>query len=479
MTDLPDLPRDLFAMMSQLSFNAEISVPEPPAQPLALTVRVDLRGAKPPIWRRLQLRGDLTLNQVHDLLQAAMGWQNSHLHRFLPPKGLAPPGAYFLSDFDLSDRATGTPEAAVRLDQLLRQVDDSFDYEYDFGAGWRHLIRVEQVAPADPQTPPAVCLKAKGMCPPEDIGDIRTWNGLVEELQKDPSRIPWADHPELAQYHKRLPPDLDPHVVDVEAINNDLRLVMTPREKLISTVLAPTAGVIATPTLAELVDLARPELLRALAARAEAAWQEPHQPSPGDVQIATAPWHAILSQAEGRGIRLTEAGWMAPVHCERIIAMSEIPIPYGKGNRENSTPLLQRLRAQCTKMQLIRKNAGRLVLTQRGYGALNDAGALVAALRDLWLDSERVPSTRDQHLCALLLVASLTSVSTNPQRRFQDLPEQIASLMTLAGWSGEQGYIEPFQLIPAQSLIDGLGLNDGGRRAWLAPMLAREILWQR
>ena len=45
-------------------------------------VRVDLRHAAPPIWRRLELRSDLTLDVVHRVLQAAFGWTDSHLWRF-------------------------------------------------------------------------------------------------------------------------------------------------------------------------------------------------------------------------------------------------------------------------------------------------------------------------------------------------------------------------------------------------------------
>ena len=45
-------------------------------------VRADLAGAKPPIWRRVELRSDLTLDRVHEVLQVAFEWTDSHLHRF-------------------------------------------------------------------------------------------------------------------------------------------------------------------------------------------------------------------------------------------------------------------------------------------------------------------------------------------------------------------------------------------------------------
>jgi hypothetical protein len=48
-----------------------------------LVIRADLLGSKPPIWRRLELSPDLTLDQVHEVMQAAFHWYNAHLHEFV------------------------------------------------------------------------------------------------------------------------------------------------------------------------------------------------------------------------------------------------------------------------------------------------------------------------------------------------------------------------------------------------------------
>ncbi|MGO8853730.1 IS1096 element passenger TnpR family protein [Mycobacterium sp.] len=49
---------------------------------MTLRVRVDLAGTKPPVWRRLELASELFLDEVHEIIQAAFGWTDSHLHRF-------------------------------------------------------------------------------------------------------------------------------------------------------------------------------------------------------------------------------------------------------------------------------------------------------------------------------------------------------------------------------------------------------------
>jgi hypothetical protein len=45
-------------------------------------LRVVIRGISPLIWRRLLLRSDATLADLHDVLQTAFGWEDYHLHRF-------------------------------------------------------------------------------------------------------------------------------------------------------------------------------------------------------------------------------------------------------------------------------------------------------------------------------------------------------------------------------------------------------------
>jgi hypothetical protein len=45
-------------------------------------LKVTLEGIRPPIWRRIQVRGDMSLFKLHKILQVGMGWQDYHLHQF-------------------------------------------------------------------------------------------------------------------------------------------------------------------------------------------------------------------------------------------------------------------------------------------------------------------------------------------------------------------------------------------------------------
>lgn len=86
-TEMADL-RELAGNMSQLA-GGTLPTPGGPElrrpsryETALYRVRVDLDHATPPIWRQLDLRSDLPLDVVHQVLQSAFDWSDSHLHRF-------------------------------------------------------------------------------------------------------------------------------------------------------------------------------------------------------------------------------------------------------------------------------------------------------------------------------------------------------------------------------------------------------------
>lgn len=125
-------------------------------------VRVDLKWAKPPIWRRLELAGDATLAAVHRLIQAAFEWDDYHLHAFETEYG-----PYGNAGADLRHRET----ASVTLEQLLRAPGEVLEYTYDFGDGWTHVIKLEAILEPEPGLTPR-CLTGRRAAPPEDCGGI-------------------------------------------------------------------------------------------------------------------------------------------------------------------------------------------------------------------------------------------------------------------------------------------------------------------
>ena len=104
-------------------------------------IKVVLLHSRPPIWRRLQIESNVTLDRLHDTLQMMMGWTNSHLHGFRVPQPSQRGTRRRLLPIDRGD------EKATRLDALLRRPKDWLVYDYDFGDSWEHEVLLGAIRP--------------------------------------------------------------------------------------------------------------------------------------------------------------------------------------------------------------------------------------------------------------------------------------------------------------------------------------------
>lgn len=98
-----------------------------------------LRGISPLIWRRVLFRSDSTLADLHYIIQIAMNWRNSYLHRFTIY------GKHFAILRHGVVEARGTDD--VRLDELGLRLNGRFLYEYSFFDWWAHEIRLKKKLP--------------------------------------------------------------------------------------------------------------------------------------------------------------------------------------------------------------------------------------------------------------------------------------------------------------------------------------------
>ena len=142
--------------------------------------KITLLGSKPPIWRRIQVE-DCTLDKLHEHIQTAMGWTNSHLHQFeIFEKRYGDPellddgfGDYQCIDTTKTKLSDITPNAGKRF---------SFTYEYDFGDSWEHEILFEGSPKKEPGKKYPLCLEGERACPPEDVGGIGGFYDFLEAL---------------------------------------------------------------------------------------------------------------------------------------------------------------------------------------------------------------------------------------------------------------------------------------------------------
>lgn len=161
-------------------------------------VKVSLHGAKPAVWRRLEIPSALTLDRVHAVMQTAFGWYDMHLHSFETVCG----------EFGVPDGEDWTEccdETAVSLAQVAAAEKARVSYVYDFGDDWRHNIVVEKIVAAEPGVAYPRCTAGYGEeTPEEDSGGIWAFNAQrAEDAAEDgPPLVPWADDvdPETETY---------------------------------------------------------------------------------------------------------------------------------------------------------------------------------------------------------------------------------------------------------------------------------------
>ena len=142
-------------------------------------LKIHLLGISPQICRRVLVRGDTTLAELHHVFQVVMGWDNWHLHRFklwgkeygIPYAG----GSYFADD-----------ARRVHLGDFPWRANDKFTYTYDFGDYWLHQVRIEKVLPPTALSAHPVCVSGRRACPPEEVGGPQGYN------QRTLDQFSWA-----------------------------------------------------------------------------------------------------------------------------------------------------------------------------------------------------------------------------------------------------------------------------------------------
>lgn len=136
-------------------------------------IKVSLNDVKPPIWRRLLISSTTNLSELHNIIQVAMGWTDTHLHQFIVGNE-----RYGIPDPDFED---GTkPEDGIRIGTLLKKEKQWIIYEYDFGDGWKHKIILEKILPYKSGETAPKCIGGRRGCPPEDVGGVWGYKEFLE-----------------------------------------------------------------------------------------------------------------------------------------------------------------------------------------------------------------------------------------------------------------------------------------------------------
>lgn len=155
----------------------------------------------------------MTLADLHDVIQTAMGWTNTHLHEFeIDGVSYGEPDADTDADWDSPEMAD---ESKVQLSRVAHE-GDRIRYTYDFGDGWEHDVLVEKVVSPQPGGQYPSCVAGRRSCPPEDVGGPWGYEVFLAGV-RDPN------HDEQAHWTEWIGGRFEPDEFDLAAVNDALK----------------------------------------------------------------------------------------------------------------------------------------------------------------------------------------------------------------------------------------------------------------
>lgn len=183
--------------------------------PNALQIRVALAEIEPAIWRRLVIPWSWRLDQLHLGIQAAFNWWNYHLHEFRIG-GLRYGDPDPIEDDGFDDDQRLFDEREVRLRDFDRASGARFEYLYDFGDSWLHVIDIEKPLAFDADPKHAACTDGARARPPEDVGGVGGYERFLEIIA-DPFD---PEHIETKQW---CGGHFDPEWFDLALVDKDMK----------------------------------------------------------------------------------------------------------------------------------------------------------------------------------------------------------------------------------------------------------------
>ncbi|BDU51537.1 plasmid pRiA4b ORF-3 family protein [Haliovirga abyssi] len=194
-----------------------------------LQLRIEIKGIKPPIWRRILVEDNITFLDLHKIIQIAFDWKGYHLYHFSPDnydevRILSMEDEFYepldLLDFLDLDESKDYEESKTKLNKFLKKEKDKMVYCYDYGDNWEHLIKVEKILDFDKKVKYPVCIKGKRAAPLEDIGGVYGYYDFMDALQ-DENHEMHDDYIEMG--YKFYMKEFDAEEFDLDKINEKLK----------------------------------------------------------------------------------------------------------------------------------------------------------------------------------------------------------------------------------------------------------------
>ena len=175
-------------------------------------LRISLDDLEPEIWRLLEVNGATPMDQLHQIFQIAIGWEDTAEHRFLIANHTIQP---VNTDSEEADEEA-VDERSVTLHDLLQGEARSFAYDYHFADGWCHTVKVQEVLAPEKKKFYPRCLNGERSAPPEGCGGPWDYEKLLNVLE-DP------EHPGFIRAQEACGEFFDPTAFNLQETNEQLR----------------------------------------------------------------------------------------------------------------------------------------------------------------------------------------------------------------------------------------------------------------
>ena len=192
--------------------------------------RIDIKGAKPPIWRRIQVEKNITFHQLHAIIQNIFNWENYHLHEFRINEKITILDTTLESYEPMMDMpmfgSLKPPkeinEYDVKLNKYIRKIGDTVNYDYDFGDGWEHTIKLEKILDKEINKNYPKLITGKRAAPFEDSGGIWGWKDLCNLMEGKQVDMDEEYKNELLEHYPKFDPN-DFRREDINDINENFK----------------------------------------------------------------------------------------------------------------------------------------------------------------------------------------------------------------------------------------------------------------
>ena len=174
-------------------------------------LKISLKGSDPLIWRHVLGPIDITLDDLHGIIQTLKGWENTHLYEFRTKDKRYGISMEDNLIFETEERPPLNNIRSTKLSNILSGPLRPFEYIYDFGDNWVHEIQPEKFLTRDEAGPVPICVEGEYNGPPEDIDGMP---GFYYHLQIAEN----TSHPDYG-YFADWPGDYDPEEFDWDEIN--------------------------------------------------------------------------------------------------------------------------------------------------------------------------------------------------------------------------------------------------------------------